>query len=1128
MPENSGTVEAIAAWLVQILQPVRERLSAGQVEELLVEMGYDPRAGVAGEAALIAAGNTLAQKAAVLLPRLQTLVAEIEAENAGGIVATALQLGQDVVVFVDKAGDFADALKALGPHPGASNAELDELPRRLLDLLVIRYAESVPGAAEALELLGLFDRTPAMLNGEEVLARRIALERLGDVLTNPRAAMADKFGWGTPGFDGSALLPVLQRQLARNGLPAIVDTGVSPPVLDAVVAEISADTTTNPRGLSIRFNDTISFGGDPSFDGGGWTLRLEIGTAIAPDFTITIRPDGTVSVTQPAGSAAGRSALVFTAGSPGGEAFTILGQAGGSRIEAREFEARLEALLQAGGGGTQGELTVGAEVRGGRIVVDFSEGDGFVNTLLSGVSLDSEFDIGMGFSSDKGIFFHGSATLEVQLPLHVDLGVVKIGALTIGAGIEDGTFPLSLGADIEGLLGPLTMVVEQIGIKSTFRIAEDGQGNLGPVQFDLGFKPPVGVGVSIDAGAVRGGGYLRIDEARGEYAGTLQLSILEIVQVTAIGIITTKMPDGSEGFSFLAIISVEFNPGIQLGFGFTLLGVGGLVGLNRTMDLDALAGGAKSGSIDTILFPSDVVANAPRIISDLRAFFPPQNDVFLIGPMTKFGWGTPTLISLSLGILIEIPGNVAIVGKLTVAIPDERLPLIIINVAFIGAIEFDKSRGWFFAALYDSRVIYMTLEGGMGVLAAFGDDSNFVVSVGGFHPIYNPPALPFPEIPRIAINILNTPVAKVIVRAYFAVTSNTVQFGARADLYFGIKIASIEGHIAFDALFQFSPFYFSIRISASLSVKLFGAGLFSVRFRGELEGTSPWHIEGTGSISILFWDVEVDFSKTWGDKEDTTLPPISVMPILAAEFGKIENWTAKLENANALLVSLRTIDPNAELVLHPVGSLTITQRAVPLGITLDKFGSQKPDDANRFALAAATTGIERRSTTMESFAIAQFQELDDTEKLKANDFEKEEAGVELSVTGTQTRTSFMVKRVARYETIIIDKAFLPLLIGLATLLSGIFTHFLGGNAVARAPVSVRSKSRKHLLDEKITVTPNAYVVANLADNTPAGGAEVVFLSRARAEEYLAEQARRDPGFRERAHVLRGHEVRQAA
>ena len=71
------------------------------------------------------------------------------------------------------------------------------------------------------------------------------------------------------------------------------------------------------------------------------------------------------------------------------------------------------------------------------------------------------------------------------------------------------------------------------------------------------------------------------------------------------------------------------------------------------------------------MFPKDVIANAPRIISDLRAIFPPRKGKFLIGPMAKLGWGTPTLISLSLGIIIEIPGNIAIVGVLQVALPTD-------------------------------------------------------------------------------------------------------------------------------------------------------------------------------------------------------------------------------------------------------------------------------------------------------------------------------------------------------------------------------------------------------------------------------------------------------------------------
>ena len=146
--------------------------------------------------------------------------------------------------------------------------------------------------------------------------------------------------------------------------------------------------------------------------------------------------------------------------------------------------------------------------------------------------------------------------------------------------------------------------------------------------------------------------------------------------------------------------------------------------------------------------------------------------------MAKLGWGTPTLVSLSLGIIIEIPGNIAIVGVLRVALPTDDAAVVVLQVSFIGALEFDKSRGWFFATLFDSRVLFITIDGEMGLLIAFGDDANFVLSVGGFHPRFAPPPLPFPTPRRIALDILNTSVARIRAEGYFAVTTNTVQFGA--------------------------------------------------------------------------------------------------------------------------------------------------------------------------------------------------------------------------------------------------------------------------------------------------------------------------------------------------------------
>src|SRR5207244_11739493 len=91
----------------------------------------------------------------------------------------------------------------------------------------------------------------------------------------------------------------------------------------------------------------------------------------------------------------------------------------------------------------------------------------------------------------------------------------------------------------------------------------------------VGFKPPTGIGFSLDAGPVKGGGLVSIDEPAHQYIGILYLDIASVVTVTVVGILTTRMPDGSDGYSPLLLATAEFRP-IQLGYGFALTGLGGL------------------------------------------------------------------------------------------------------------------------------------------------------------------------------------------------------------------------------------------------------------------------------------------------------------------------------------------------------------------------------------------------------------------------------------------------------------------------------------------------------------------------------------------------------------------------
>src|SRR5262249_16860365 len=146
--------------------------------------------------------------------------------------------------------------------------------------------------------------------------------------------------------------------------------------------------------------------------------------------------------------------------------------------------------------------------------------------------------------------------LTVFIPLHATLGPIVLNSFYLKlAGNEamDGVLvETSIGLSTK-FLG-FAASVERIGLLHNFSLPTDGKKNLGFVNYTIGFKPPNGVGLSLDAGVLKGGGFLYFDPDKGEYFGALELTFKELFAIKAIGVISTKMPDGSPGFSLLVII----------------------------------------------------------------------------------------------------------------------------------------------------------------------------------------------------------------------------------------------------------------------------------------------------------------------------------------------------------------------------------------------------------------------------------------------------------------------------------------------------------------------------------------------------------------------------------------------
>ena len=1034
----------------------------------------------------------------------------------------------------------------------------NEFPRQVIDYLTVDYLLRRQGGwGHLLKLAGLIrlELVPASATRPAFTRQTLAWEDLARFFSDPTQLLRDAYHWGQTDFRSSDLLQnvadVLDGWHFRYSFSSVDSTlvnnlnagvanpddlsfsAIRVPFFEELVSGfggefglellILSQTPTQLPGLAILPYAAGSFEGEiPISEEVLVQARSEVG--FAGGIAIVIRPNqpidlmtGLSSGTPASVSASIALALLYRG--PAGAEIVLIGSPNGSRLRAGSASLQAGARIDTS---RRKDFYLELELAGAGIVIKAAPGeaDSFLNSFLPPDGIQINFNLTLGFSTSQGFYFGGSGGLEIALPAHIQIGPVEIVSALVGVGFKDGGIPIEFAATIKGDLGVLKAVVQNVGARAVFTFPSNRDGNLGPVNLALAFRPPNGVGLSIDAGVIRGGGFLFIDSARGEYAGALELTFSEIVSLKAIGLITTKMPDGSSTFSLLIIITAEFGTGIQLGFGFSLLGVGGLLGLNRTMKLQPLMEGIRTGAVESIMFPRDVIANAPKIISDLRTIFPPQEGKFLIGPMAKLGWGTPTLISISLGIIIEIPGNIAILGVLKIAIPADEIALIILQVNFAGAIEFDRKRLFFFAALFESRIIFLTIEGEMGLLVAFGDDANFVVSVGGFHPRFNPPPLPFPSPKRIAVSLLSSPVSRVRIEGYFAVTSNTVQFGARVDVFFGLDEINVKGNLQFDALFQFSPFFFIIEISASFSVNVFGMGLFSVSVRGSLDGPAPYHIKGHGSISFFFFDVDVDFEETWGERRNTELPPIPVMPILQSEINKADNWRALLPAANNLLVTLRKMSPaEAALILHPLGVLQISQLALPLELKLDKVGTQKPNDVNRLSVVVAGGGLEKKGDAFEQFAPAQYQTFSDADKLSRPAFAPERSGLHLSAAGKNVRSSVMVKRIVRYEEIIIDNNFKRFQRRFSGFFGSLFNFFLAGNAVSRSSLSQATKLGLQPFAEKIEVTSETYTVAFQSNNKVFAADSMSFHSEASARDYLNRQVSSDASLTDEIHVI---------
>lgn len=760
-------------------------------------------------------------------------------------------------------------------------------------------------------------------------------------------------------------------------------------------------------GLVISPFGTFDFSGTV----GKWELsstvtgRLE-GFAIGPE-GLTAEPDFNLN-------------LIFSARRRGegenGPALTIGGDSS-TRLEIGEIQFTGDLNLNP----TSQDFGFLIELNSGAIVIQPSDGDGFLQKVLPDDGMNINFDLGVGWSNRNGLYFRGSAGLEVTLPVHASfLGFVSVDSVYLAIRANDDGIHNFVAASANVRLGPLEAAIKEVGLKATFTLPEGG-GNLGPLNLALAFKPPSGLGLVINAGPVTGGGFIDFYPEEGRYSGIFQLEIFEI-SVKAIGILDTRLPGGASGFSFLIIITAEF-PDIQLGFGFTLNGVGGLAGIHRTMVTEALRTGIRDHSIDHILFPEDPIRNAPQIISDLSTIFPPAEGRYVFGPMALIGWGTPTLVEFELGIVIELPApiRIALLGQVNIALPVKEAAIVELHVDFLGVLEFSAKTFSLDGTLHDSRIVLFSIYGDMAMRLSWGDQPNFVLSLGGFNPHFQPPPN-CPVLRRLTVELGFGGNPRITMQSYMALTSNSVQWGSRAELYAGAGSFNIYGWAGFDVLFIFSPFSFRADLSAGVALRVGTSVIAGIYLSAALTGPTPWHVWGEACLSLLFFEICVPFDVSFGEERRDELPAVNPWTELEKAIKDARNWNAVLPPAAARVVSLTTPAVDAPPVLvDPVGAVTLREKVLPLNRIITKFGEARPEGPDHYNLDRITVGSAPLSTwsvVKDHFAPAQFMVMSDDLKLSGPSFELMDAGATMGSDVVMQGEG--VGKDIEYETIIID------------------------------------------------------------------------------------------------------------
>ncbi|WP_460308916.1 DUF6603 domain-containing protein [Actinocorallia aurea] len=654
----------------------------------------------------------------------------------------------------------------------------------------------------------------------------------------------------------------------------------------------------------------------------------------------------------------------------------------GQIIDFGNLEAGIEF-----GAGPDGEphRRASAATRGGSVRMDLGVLADLV-PALGPIPLDLAFDVAPG----TGVTLSGSPALRVRLPVPLTVPGATFEGLDVVLRPNGDGCVLGLRVPIRASLPGTPVMLRFDGPGAELPLSFGADPLVGPAHV----VPPEGAAVSFDLPVVSGSGFVTGQD--GEYTGGLSASIPPL-SAQAFAVL------GLEQGSFLAMLSAAFPlPGIQVGFGFAITGIGGIVGVNRRLDRDGLLRAVSDGTAGALLFPTDAAAATRAAQSSLGAVFPPCRGAVVTGPIFQLSW-LGDLATASMAAVTEISATptLSILGKLTLGVPSPRAALILIQIVFAAHADPAEPSLLVVASLTGSHIAGVPLTGDACLLVRGGRDADFVLSAGGFHPAFPIPR-GVPQLRRIGMDLSPLPWLEMRCEAYAAVTSAFAQFGARLEIAAELAKCGLRGQLSLDAIMGLDRPCFTVDARAGVALRVCGENLVGVALDLRIEGPGHWHVRGRGEVDLFLFSISFGFDTSWGPPPPAGRFADSARAPLLAALREPGAWIPKRAARSPVRLAL-TEDVERALtdgeIVDPYGSVEVRQRVVPLGETIDRLDGLPMPAPERWDLTAGRIGKGAASQTdlVDMFAQGQFHTLTDDERIGLRAFDEGKAGISLEM-----------------------------------------------------------------------------------------------------------------------------------